>query len=197
MVYKLFDLRYHGGLGKKVTLAPGENGNHELKHSDATLLDTVEKIQALHNLGAHPTEIVGLDNMANFLIVKQPWAEPQPYNTPGRPETDAYRMYETDRAVAINAIRAEICRGPELREPVVVGFIDDGAWLIADLHHRNIMRDKDGNPTIIDALTGLVSPRARQQLPWLAEAVTGARALRLNLPRAVRGWGSQFAEDEF
>lgn len=177
MVYKLFDVRRHGELGKKIVLEPGESGEYEVMHRDATLLDTLEKIQTLHNPGAHPTEIIGLDDMANFLIVKQPWAVPQPYNTPGRPEMDACRLYETDRAAAINAIRAEICRGPGLREPVVVGFIEGQAWLIADLHHRNIMRDQEGNPAIIDALTGLVTPRAHQMLPWLADAVADAKAL--------------------
>ncbi|MES2705106.1 MAG: hypothetical protein V4726_00755 [Verrucomicrobiota bacterium] len=196
MVYKLFDVRAHGGLGKKIIFEPGETGGYELRHSDATLMDTMEKIQVLHNLGAHSTEIVGLDDMGNFLIVKQAYAFSQSYNTPGRPETDAYRLFETDRTAAVNAVRAEICRGPELRESVVVGFVDGQAWLVADLHHRNVMRDADGAATIIDALTGPVTPRAREKLPWLAEAVANARAWRENLPRPVKSWQEDFQEDE-
>ncbi|MDB6132035.1 MAG: hypothetical protein JWM59_278 [Verrucomicrobiales bacterium] len=195
MVYKLFDLRPHGSLGKKIVLAPGDNGEYELRHRDATLLDTMEKIQVLHNLGGHATEIVGLDSMANFLIVKQPLAEPQPYNSVGYPESDAYRLFETDRTTAINAIRGEICRGSGLRVPLVVGFVDEQAWLVADLHHRNIMRDADGNATIIDALTGSVTPSAYQKLPWLADAVARAKGWRHNLQRP-KSWSEDFEEDE-
>lgn len=196
MVYKLFDVKAHGGLGKKITLEQSDAKGYGMRHNDATLMDTMEKIQVLHNLGAHASEIVGLDDEGNFLIVKQPWALPQPYNTPGRPEKDAYRLYETDRTSAIQAIRAEVCRGQELRESVVVGFIDGQAWLIADLHHRNIMRDADGNPTIIDALIGPVSPRAHQLLPWLAEAVANARAWREDRPRTAKAWEDDFNEEE-
>jgi hypothetical protein len=44
----------------------------EMFTQDATLLQTMEKLMVLHDAGACPTEIVGLDYMFDYLVVKQP-----------------------------------------------------------------------------------------------------------------------------
>ena len=52
------------------------------------LVDTLEKIQVLHDMGADPTEIIGLSDTGNFLIVivKQPYAATRIYNSDKRPQ---------------------------------------------------------------------------------------------------------------
>lgn len=195
MVYKLFNLREGGALGKKISFEPGANGEYELHQGDAMLVDTLEKIQVLHDMGAHPTEIIGLSDMGDFFIVKQPYAATQLYNSDGRPQGEVYRIYEEDRAQAIAAICGEVCNGPGLREPVVVSWLNGHAWLIADLHNRNIMRDQNGAPTIIDALTGPVTPAAYVKLHWLQAQVADAKAWRNSGKRTLRKkWHEDYDE---
>lgn len=51
-------------------------------------------------------------------------------------------------------------------------------WLDGDLRERNIMRDVNGTPTIIDALVGEVSLTARRELGWLDAACDEAQVFR-------------------
>ena len=44
---------------------------------------------------------------------------------------------------------------------------DGRYWLVGDLHEKNVMLDADGNPTIIDALIGLVTESALKRHNWL------------------------------
>lgn len=83
-----------------------------------------------------------------------------------------------------------------LRTRVWVIWLADQAWLVGDLHERNIMRDADGRPTIIDALIGPVPPLALRQLHWLREAVEDAEALRQGLPLKQRKGFGDVADDE-
>jgi hypothetical protein len=76
VVYKLFDLRSGGNLGKKIALEPEPDGSFELHVRDAVLFETIEKIAVLHEAGALPTEIVGLADTGDYLIAKQPLAGP-------------------------------------------------------------------------------------------------------------------------
>ena len=195
MVYKLFNLRAGGALGKKISFEPGDHGEYELRHSDAMLVDTLEKIQVLHDMGAHPTEIIGLSDMGDFFIVKQPYAATQIYNSDQRPQGEIYQLYEQDRAQSIAAICGEICNGPGLREAVVVSWLNGHAWLVADLHNRNIMRDQNDAPTIIDALIGPVTPAAYLKLRWLQDQVADAKAWRSSGKRSVRKkWHEDYDE---
>ena len=111
-------------------------------------------------------------------MVKQPLAATQIYNAEDRPQGADYQLYEKDRALAIDAICGEICNGPGLREAVVVSHLHGQSWLVADLHNRNIMRDRNDTPTIIDALIGPVTPAAHERLPWLARHAAAARTWR-------------------
>lgn len=77
VVYKLFDLRVDGSLGKRIELVRKAEGDFDLIPCDATLKDTLEKLAVLNEAGAHPTEIVGLSDSGDYLIAKQPWAYPR------------------------------------------------------------------------------------------------------------------------
>ncbi len=65
-------------------------------------------------------------------------------------------------------------------------WLEGRPWLVGNLHERNIMRDQNGTPTIIDALIGPVPPAALRELRWLREATEDARALRENQPPVKR-----------
>ena len=175
VVYKLFDLRVNGSLGKKIELVRKAEGDFDLAPCDATLKDTLEKLAVLNQAGAHPTEIVGLSDSGDYLIAKQPWAYPR-------------GDFKADREMAVSEIRGIIPEftGPGLRHTVVVMWLENRAWLVGDLHERNIMRDQDGTPTIIDALIGPVPHAALKELRWLREATEDAQALRENLPPVKR-----------
>jgi hypothetical protein len=65
-------------------------------------------------------------------------------------------------------------RGSDLR----VFWLNGRAWLLGDLHRGNIMRDADGNPTVIDALIGSIPLSALEHQPVLSKAIRDARAFR-------------------
>ena len=122
VVYKLFDLRVDGSLGKRIELARTAEGDFDLIPCDATLKDTLEKLAVLNQAGAHPTEIVGLSDSGDYLIAKQPWAYPR-------------RDFEADRKIAVSEIRGIIPEftGAGLRHTVVVMWLEDRAWLVGGL----------------------------------------------------------------
>jgi hypothetical protein len=182
-VYKFFDLRLNGSLGKKIELIGNPEGEYDVVLSDATLQDTLEKLTILNAAGAHPTEIVGLSDTGDYLIAKQPWAYP-------------HKGYLADRDTAIVAIHGITPPITNLRRTVAVTWVDDRAWLVSDLHQRNIMRDQTGAPTIIDALIGTVPDSALPKLRWLREAVEDAKALRENRPLEKRKRFEDVDDDE-
>jgi hypothetical protein len=176
VVYKLFDLRIDGSLGKRLLLERGEDGEFELNDGPADLQHTLEKLAILNEAGAHPTEIVGLSESGDYLIVKQPLA-------------GAALDFQKDRRAAVESIHGVFPSGARVTTTVVVIWIRHHPWLVGDLHSRNVMRDLDGHPTIIDALLGPVPVRALDELAWLRYAAEDAQALRLGRPLRRR---SQF-----
>lgn len=173
VVYKLFDLRENGSLGKKLRLGRTTSGEYELAACEAVLPDTLEKVCVLHEAGAHPTEIAGLSDDYRFLIVKQPLAFRQPYHE-GIATPEARDLFLHDRDAAIRRVRGVVCHAPGFRQTVAVIAASGHTWLMADLHPRNIMHDHEGQPTIIDALIGPVPPAAAKALPSLARAAAEA-----------------------
>jgi hypothetical protein len=165
VVYKFFFLGEGGSLGKKIVLAEAESDRYEIQLLPARLIDTLEKLSVLNEAGGHPTEIVGLSSNADFLIAKQPLALPS-------------KDYQKDREQATRAVAGIVPPFTNLVRQVAVISLNSEAWLISDLHHRNIMRDREGNPTIIDALIGPVPPAARRKLAWLRNAVEDAEDAR-------------------
>ena len=117
IVYKLFDLTTRGSLGMKVVFRRESDHEVNLAKLPAILKDTLEKIGVLHDMGAHPTEIVGLAETGDFLIVKQPQARSRPYS---KCLSDHYRLFEDERRYAAGAIKAVECRCQGLRETVVI-----------------------------------------------------------------------------
>lgn len=173
VVYKLFDLRADGSLGKKLSIAITGDGELELGHQPALLQDTVEKLMLLNDIGAHPTEIVGLTDDGHYLLAKQPRANPS-------------GNFLEDRTAACRLIKGVPAKGPGLRTTAYVVWLDHQAWLVGDLHERNIMRDGDGHPTIIDALVAPLPPTVLRGCRWLQHAAEDAEALRLDLPLPER-----------
>ncbi|WAC19720.1 hypothetical protein OVA24_21100 [Luteolibacter sp. SL250] len=173
VVYKLFNLRANGSLGKRVTLEQMEDERHEIVLHDATLRDTLEKLIVLNDAGGHPTEIVGLSDDGNFLIAKQPLAMP-------------YADFLKDRRAATDAIRAIIPPFTRLNREIAVFWLQEQAWIICDLHNGNIMRNRENVPTIIDALVGPLPSEVFAKLVWAREVNEDARALRLGLPPVKR-----------
>jgi hypothetical protein len=183
VVYKLFPLHATGGLGKtfEIERYPDQQG-FEMTVRDALLVETMEKLIVLHDAGAHPTEIVGIDELGDYLVVKQPLAYP-------------YEDLEADRLVAVERLRAVPCRA-RFRRAVWILWEHDQAWVMSDLHPGNIMRDATGCPTIIDALLSPLPPALIQSDRLLAEDVEDARALREGRPRPSRDVFELISDDE-
>lgn len=182
-VYKLFDLRPNGSLGKKISLELNANDEFEVVLKDAVLRDTLEKLQILNEAGGHPTEIVGLSDNGDYLIAKQPVALPM-------------QDYQADKKDAIDAIKGIVPEASGLRRNVVVISLYEQFWLIDDLHERNIMRSIENQPTIIDALVGSVTPLALRKLNWLRNACEDSRCLRLGIPLKKRSGLDDVDDDE-
>lgn len=151
VVYKLFYLLENGALGKKINYSLNEEGEFEVRIGDAVLADTLIKLSVLHGMGAHPTEIVGLSDTGTYLIVKQPLASP-------------FENFESDQKEAIGRILGVPLSCQGIRGNVIVSWFEGQAWLVSDLHVGNIMRDGENKPCIIDALVGLVPPKAYNEL---------------------------------
>lgn len=153
-----------GSVGKKLIFKPRSQG-FEIDVSDATWRDTILKISVLNHAGGLPTEFVGLASTGDYVIVKQPLAYP-------------YENFLRDRQIAEDLMRGIKPVGGELRQHLFVTYSDDEFWLVGDLHERNIMRDPQGHPTIIDALIGRVTPLAQRELSWLRKACEDAKSFR-------------------
>lgn len=162
-VYKLFEVHPNSALGKKLRLEKEPDG-FRMTHADADLDTTLEKLCVLHDAGACPTEIVGLAESGDYLIVKQPLCLP-------------LLSFATDRKCAAEKIHAVVPKRSIGRE-VRVFWLDGQAWCIGDLHENNIMRELDGSPTIIDALICPLQPVYYRQESFLQAAVRRARDLR-------------------
>jgi hypothetical protein len=183
VVYKFFFLGEGGSLGKKIELREREDDRFEIQLLPARLADTLKKLSVLNEAGGHPTEIIGLSANADFLIAKQPLAFP-------------YKDYQKDREIATAAIGGIVPPFTNLQRQVAVFSLNSEGWLISDLHNRNIMRDREGNPTIIDALIGPVPPVAQRKLAWLRNAVEDAEDMRYGRePRIRLRFGDETDDD--
>ena len=184
VVYKLFDLRFNGGLGKKLELIKHpEESRHDLINTDADVIHTVQKISALHEAGGHPTEIVGYADTGDVLIVKQPLAKP-------------YHDFYPDLKIASDRIHAVFPGQANFGRSCGIIHALDRPWLIADLHKGNIMRDSHGNPTVIDALIGSIPPILRRQLAWLDEACRDAESFGETGIKPIRDLFDGVSDDE-
>lgn len=183
VVFKLFPLFNTGGLGKTFDIEVSDDGeSYEMTTQDASLIQTIEKLMVLHDAGACPTEIVGIDHMFDYMIAKQPLASP-------------YHQFETDRHEAVRVIKAVPCKARFKRQTWIL-WEHESAWIMSDLHYGNIMRDAQDQPTIIDALLAPLPPEMIKSSRLLTEHVEDARALRLGLPATRRRSFDEVNDDE-
>jgi hypothetical protein len=165
VVYKLFDLRTNGSLGKKLCFLTDEAGDYYVETGDAVLKDTIEKLAILNAVGGHPTEIMGLSDDGHYLIAKQPLAFPYEKGT-----------FAEAQELALEALKCARPPGCRLRaNGLGVVWCNDQPWIAGDFHERNVMMDYFDNPTIIDALLGSIPPRALIRDPWLQMAANQAK----------------------
>lgn len=165
VVYKLFDLRANGSMGKKVSCSRDDRGVLQAEIKEAVLHDVIRKLAVLNVSGGHPTEIVGLVQSFDHLLVKQPLAQP-------------YTEFDADRQEAMDRMRCVSPMGGHFRHNLATFYAQEEPWLIGDLHRGNIMIGADGHPTIIDALVGYLPPYVLKELPWLQVAAHDAQVFR-------------------
>jgi hypothetical protein len=168
---KTFDIELNQGSQGFQELYEQPQG-FQMSVRDAVLLETMEKLSVLNDSGAHPTEIIGLEENGDYLIVKQPLAFP-------------FVDLEPDRQAAIEFMRAIPCKA-HFKRPVWIIWENESAWVLSDLHPGNVMRDANDAPCIIDALLAPVPPALIKADRLLSEAVEDARALRLGLSSPKR-----------
>ena len=164
-VYKFFHLLPNAALGKRLVLQRESDGHWRAGKIDGNLEVTLEKLAVLHEAGGCPTEIVGLAQTGDFLIVKQPLCQP-------------YTDWAADEAEAVERLKAVSSR-PSLGHGIRLFWVNDQLWCVGDLHTGNVMRLATGEPVIIDALIAPVPPVVLQECPSLNNALLRAKALRL------------------
>jgi len=164
VVYKTFDLRASGALGKRLSVMGSDPEEVRTVPVDAVLSDTLEKLMVLHEAGGCPTEIVGLVDSGDCLVAKQNLCR-------------NYTDFDRDLAAAVSDLRAIPAKGIKARG-VWVFWAFGKAWCLGDLHKGNIMRTSHGVPTIIDALIGELTPEILGNLPALAHTVRRAQIWR-------------------
>ena len=130
-----------------------------------------------------PTEIVGYADTGDVLIVKQPLAQP-------------FKDFYPDLKIASDRIHAIFPGQANFGRSCGIIHALDQPWLIADLHKGNIMRDTQGNPTVIDALVGSIPPILRKQLAWLDEACRDAQSFRETGIKPIRDLFDGISDDE-
>lgn len=167
-VYKMFNLflddQKKGRLGQKIEFHMENDFECSITFVDADIYHVVEKLRILHEVGACPTEILGLTEGGYFLASKQILCKD-------------HKNLAEDRQEAVKAIKAIIPTG-SYRQQVWVFWADRRAWAISDLHKGNIMRMASGHPTIIDALIGEIPEVVLKQVTEISRAVSRAKRWR-------------------
>jgi valyl-tRNA synthetase len=163
VVYKVFALSSDGFVGKKLSAQRSEDGQWIIENEPSSALEALEKLTLLHEIGGTPTEIIGLTETGDWLIA-------QPVSTP----IEAEELGKA-RAEAVAAVGGVQVAQPGL-EDIRIVWHQGRAWMIGDLHVRNIMRDSEGQARIMDALILPVPERMARELPAVREAIREARA---------------------
>lgn len=138
--------------------ATKHHGNWQVETRSGNLFDMIEKVIALDGAGALPTEILGMLDTGDHLLVKQPLA------TDSRPAA-----YADLAAAAMGAwpVPAKTGLG-DLR----LFAWDQRHWFLTDLHPGNVFTWQ-GKPTVIDALIGEAPPALLADFPELITAAHG------------------------
>lgn len=144
-------------MGLKLAAAR-HHGKWVVDTRSGNLFDIIEKVIALDAAGALPTEIIGMLETGDHLVVKQPLA------TDLRPAAYAGRA-----ATAMKAYPVPVKTGlGDLR----IFAWDERHWFLTDLHPDNVFTWQ-GKPTVIDALIGEAPPALLADFPELVTAAQG------------------------
>jgi|GEM_PF-4284 len=162
-VFKIFALLDNGGIGKILRAQCDADARWYVDFEPATMLETLEKLNLLHEIGGLPTEIVGITPQAAWIV-----AQPEATQV-------ALEEYQAARAEAVATVGGIQVSGIRGLEDIRIVWHRDRAWMIGDLHARNIMRDSSGKAVIMDALVAPVS-KAMLALPAVQNAIREAKA---------------------
>lgn len=190
VVYKLFDLRIDGSLGKAATLVSRGEGRFDVELRNADLMTTLAKLALLNQAGGLPTEIAGLSTDGNYLVVKQPLAKEIPDQTAGS------RLLKQNQHKALGMMYGLLPETTTCSRTVGVLWLNGEGWLVTDLHERNIMLDDRNRPSVIDALVAPVPVEYLRDCRWLRNAVDDARCLREGRPITRIEFGEGVSDDD-
>ncbi len=161
VVYKLFDMRASGGIGKKLFAWKNQMNRWEVGFCDASIHETMEKLIVLHEAHGLPTEVMGLADSGFHLVVKQPLAF-------------HVEIGMKERAQAAGRMGARFLNTAAIRGELRIFWHDGKAWMLGDLHIKNIMQDAAGDMRVMDALIGSVPDEMRRDIPEVAQAILDA-----------------------
>ena len=162
VVYKVFAPDDDGTFGKMLTCWTGHGGEWQVRLCGAPLEVFLHKLNLLHEIGGTPTEIIGITPHGQ-------WLSKQPEATHIPPAEFAAARAE---AVALaGGVRLNIRGLDDLR----LVWHEDRAWLISDLHSKNVMRDAAGVARIMDACICPVPERMIYDHPEVRQAIEDAR----------------------
>jgi hypothetical protein len=131
--------------------ATKHNGTWQVDTRSGNLFDMIEKVIALDGTGALPTEIIGMLDTGDHLIVKQPCA------TDSRAAA-AMKAWPVPAKTGLGDLR--------------IFAWGQRHWFLTDLHPGNVFTWQ-GKPTVIDALIGEVPPALLVDFPELIIAAQG------------------------
>ena len=134
------------------------NGTWQVDTRSGNLFDMIDKVLALDGAGALPTEIIGMLETGDHLVVKQPLA------TDSRPAAYAGRASAAMKAYPVPAKTG-------LGDLRIFAW-DQRHWFLTDLHPGNVFTWQ-GKPTVIDALIGEAPPALLADFPELVTAAQG------------------------
>jgi valyl-tRNA synthetase len=160
-VFKIFAMLEDDGIGKKLR-AKCVDGRWYVDFEKASFVETLEKLNLLHEIGGLPTEIVGVTSQAAWII-----AQPEAAHV----SLDDYQAARAEAVANVGGIQVAGVRG---LEDIRIVWHRDRAWMIGDLHAKNIMRDSTGKAVIMDALVAPV-PKAMLALPAVQNAICEAK----------------------
>ena len=136
----------------------------EVDTRSGNLFDMIEKVAALDGAGALPTEIIGMLETGDHLVVKQGLA------TDTRPATNPRPAAYADRAAA--AMQAYSVSAKTGLGDLRIFAWDGRHWFLTDLHPGNVFAWQ-GKPTNNDALIGAAPPAPVADFPELITAAQG------------------------
>ncbi|HEU5077871.1 MAG TPA: hypothetical protein VFT72_01580 [Opitutaceae bacterium] len=160
-IYKFYWPRENGWIGHSFSFTRGDDVLIEAVPRLGTYRDLFEKIFLVGAVGGMPTEFVGV-SPEGAVIVKQPLGEKIPEGS------DVTRLIpETLIGIPARFLRAH-------RDHPRLFFYDERAWLVADTHEKNLVRDVLGNVRTIDLLAApwphTISSAEPLLVDWLTRA---------------------------